>query len=225
MKKLFLTTLATSFLIPLTAHAEESVQHYAAQSIQGKEEALKTFEKKNAEISKLLKFEKLQDSNLETIHEISYTLEAAIDKLIALKSAPEEKLGTIDEAVQALHHASEDHNEEQTREWFTKLETRISSLDNETKESPNTKKTRTIIIKNHKFTPEEVHIPAGEKIKLIVDNQDPTPEEFESDDLRREKIIAGNSKATIYIGPVKPGKYHFFGEFNLDTANGYIIAK
>lgn len=82
-----------------------------------------------------------------------------------------------------------------------------------------------IIIKDHKFEPAELTVPAGQKIKLRVHNQDPTPEEFESHDFSREKIINGNSKATIFVGPLEPGKYHYFGEFNMDTANGYIIAE
>lgn len=87
------------------------------------------------------------------------------------------------------------------------------------------KPTYEIIIKDHRFSPEEITVPAGQKIKLKVHNQDPTPEEFESHDMSREKIISGNSKATIFVGPLEPGRYHFFGEFNLDTANGYIIAE
>ena len=83
----------------------------------------------------------------------------------------------------------------------------------------------TIIIKDHKFEPEVLRVPAGVKIKLIVHNQDPTPEEFESFELNREKIIGGGRKATIYIGPLKPGEYPFFGEFNMDTALGTIIAE
>lgn len=82
-----------------------------------------------------------------------------------------------------------------------------------------------VIIKNHKFQPAEITVPAGTKIKLIVDNQDATPEEFESHELNREKIIAGNSKATIFIGPLAPGRYPFFGEFNEATAQGVIIVK
>lgn len=82
-----------------------------------------------------------------------------------------------------------------------------------------------IVIKDHKFTPETIEVPAGQKVKLKVINQDVTPEEFESHDLNREKIINGNSKATIFIGPLKPGRYHYFGEFNADSANGYIVAK
>ena len=82
-----------------------------------------------------------------------------------------------------------------------------------------------IIIANHEFHPKEIKVPSGKKIKLIIDNQDSTPEEFESHDLKREKIINGYTAATIFIGPLDPGRYHFFGEFNMDTANGYIIAE
>ena len=82
-----------------------------------------------------------------------------------------------------------------------------------------------IVIKDHKFSPEELIVPANERIKLKVHNQDATPEEFESHDFNREKIIKGNSTATIFLSPMAPGKYHYFGEFNMDTANGYIIAQ
>ena len=82
-----------------------------------------------------------------------------------------------------------------------------------------------INIKDHKFEPAEIIVPAGKKVKLLVDNQDSTPEEFESFPLNREKIIAGNAKATIYIGPLSAGRYPFFGEFNQETAQGVIIVK
>jgi len=80
-------------------------------------------------------------------------------------------------------------------------------------------------IKNHRFIPSEIHVPAGQKVKLIIDNQDATPEEFESYELNREKIIAPKSKATIYIGPLKAGNYPFFGEFNSATARGVVVAE
>ncbi len=82
-----------------------------------------------------------------------------------------------------------------------------------------------ITIKDHKFTPSEVRVPAGQKVKLIIDNQDATPEEFESHELKREKIIAPRSKAAVWIGPLKPGNYPFFGEFNQATARGVVIAE
>ncbi|MDH5649750.1 MAG: cupredoxin domain-containing protein [Gammaproteobacteria bacterium] len=83
----------------------------------------------------------------------------------------------------------------------------------------------TIKIKDHKFNPAEVTIPANTKVKFIIENLDPTPEEFESYELHREKIIQGNSKGVVFIGPLKPGKYAFFGEFNMATAQGHIIVK
>ena len=85
--------------------------------------------------------------------------------------------------------------------------------------------TFTIVIKDHTFTPATLEVPAGQKIKLVVDNQDATPEEFESHDLMREKVINGNSKGVVFIGPLEPGKYSYFGEFNMDTALGTIVAK
>ncbi|MCC7305314.1 MAG: cupredoxin domain-containing protein [Alphaproteobacteria bacterium] len=83
----------------------------------------------------------------------------------------------------------------------------------------------TITIKDHKFSPETLQIPAGEKVKLTIVNNDPSPEEFESYELNREKIIGGNSKGVVFIGPLEPGSYPYFGEFNMDTAKGTIVAK
>ena len=82
-----------------------------------------------------------------------------------------------------------------------------------------------LVIKDHQFHPSEILVPAGKKIKLLVDNQDATPEEFESYALSREKVIVGHSKATIYIGPLNAGKYSFIGEFNEATAKGIIVAQ
>jgi plastocyanin len=85
--------------------------------------------------------------------------------------------------------------------------------------------TITLVIQDHRFEPAEVVIPAGKKVKLVVENRDATPEEFESHELNREKVIAGKSSATIWIGPLKPGRYPFVGEFNEKTAQGVIVAK
>jgi heme/copper-type cytochrome/quinol oxidase subunit 2 len=82
-----------------------------------------------------------------------------------------------------------------------------------------------LIIKDHQFQPTEIEVPAGQKIALLVKNNDTTPEEFESTELRREKVVAGGEQITVYIGPLKPGTYEFFGDFNPNTARGHIIAK
>ena len=83
----------------------------------------------------------------------------------------------------------------------------------------------TIRIKDNKFVPAELDVPANTKFELLVVNEDPTPEEFESHELNREKIVTGNGQITVPIGPLKPGRYPFFGEFHMATAQGALIAK
>ena len=82
-----------------------------------------------------------------------------------------------------------------------------------------------IEIRDHLFHPDELYIPANTKVKLIVYNRDETPEEFESYEMNREKVIMGGRKANIFIGPLAPGVYPFFGEFNPNTAQGQVIAE
>jgi hypothetical protein len=83
----------------------------------------------------------------------------------------------------------------------------------------------TINIKDHKFEPTELEIPANQKVLLLVKNLDGTPEEFESKELRREKVIPGGQEAKIAVGPLKPGRYEFFGEYNAKSARGWLVAK
>jgi len=83
----------------------------------------------------------------------------------------------------------------------------------------------TITIKNHRFTPSELKVPANKRIQLTVVNDDPTPEEFESKEMKVEKVIPGKSKGVVRIGPLAPGRYPFFGEFNEATAKGTVIAE
>jgi len=82
-----------------------------------------------------------------------------------------------------------------------------------------------IRIANHLFFPSEIHIPADTKVRLLVINEDPTAEEFESYELNREKVIPGSTKSVIFIGPLPPGRYPFFGEFFPKTAQGVVIAE
>ncbi len=82
-----------------------------------------------------------------------------------------------------------------------------------------------IEIRDHLFFPATIEVPAGQKIKLYVTNLDPTPEEFESYELNREKVISGDSRTVIFIGPLESGEYPFFGEFYPKTAQGKIIAR
>ena len=82
-----------------------------------------------------------------------------------------------------------------------------------------------IIIKNHKFIPQNLLVEAGRKFVLIIENQDTSVEEFESQDLDREKIIKGGKTIKINIDSLKIGTYKYFGEFHSKTAKGIITVQ
>jgi plastocyanin len=83
----------------------------------------------------------------------------------------------------------------------------------------------TISIKDHKFDPAEIKVPASTAIKLTVNNLDASPEEFESHPLGVEKVIAGSASATIRLKPLSKGTYKFVGEYHEETAKGMITAE
>lgn len=82
-----------------------------------------------------------------------------------------------------------------------------------------------LTIKDHKFDPAELKIPADTAATLVVKNLDATPEEFESKPLRIEKVVPANSEASFQLRPLKPGRYKFFGEFHEDSAKGEIVVE
>jgi plastocyanin len=82
-----------------------------------------------------------------------------------------------------------------------------------------------LTIRNHKFEPQEIRVPAGKRVSISVINEDASAEEFESPSLKVEKVIPGKSKGVVRIGPLAPGRYEFFGEFHADTAKGVVIAE
>ena len=81
----------------------------------------------------------------------------------------------------------------------------------------------TLNLKNHMFEPSIIKISENTKIKLVIINHDDSPEEFDSFDLNREKVIFANSTATLFVGPLPKGTYYFFGEYHPDTAVGKVI--
>lgn len=82
-----------------------------------------------------------------------------------------------------------------------------------------------VVIKDHQFSPSEVKVKANTKLKLIISNEDATAEEFESFSLNREKVVRAGQSITIFLPPLKPGSYDFFGDFHPDTAKGRVIAE
>ena len=80
-----------------------------------------------------------------------------------------------------------------------------------------------LTIKNHEFVPKQISAPAGYIIKIKVNNLDETVEEFESIDLKREKIVPAGGSIIVVLAPLKPGSYKFYGEFHEKTAQGLLI--
>lgn len=84
---------------------------------------------------------------------------------------------------------------------------------------------RSLVIENHRWHPDKITIPADRKVLFVIENRDDTPEEFDSRDLNREKVVMGKTKGQVYIGPLKPGRYKFQGEYHATTAQGVVIVK
>jgi hypothetical protein len=80
-------------------------------------------------------------------------------------------------------------------------------------------------LKDHRFDPAEIHVPTGKPTVLVVTNEDPTAEEFDSTALKVEKVIVGGHYGTIRLRPLGPGRYPFMGEYHADTAQGVVIAE
>ncbi len=83
----------------------------------------------------------------------------------------------------------------------------------------------TLTIQDHRYQPTELKVPADTKIRIKVVNRDSTPEEFESTDFNREKIVMPNSSITVFVGPLQAGRYNFFGDFHQDTAQGTLVVE
>jgi hypothetical protein len=75
------------------------------------------------------------------------------------------------------------------------------------------------------FIPETLEVPAGTKFRLLITNEGPGAEEFESIELKKEKVLAPGVSSFLIFQPLKPGSYKFFGDFHPETAQGRIVAK
>jgi plastocyanin len=84
--------------------------------------------------------------------------------------------------------------------------------------------TVTLVLKNHRFTPSTFTVPAGRKVTIRLINQDPAGEEFDSRDLDVEEDVTPNGSTSFEVGPLKPGRYSFMGEYHAQTAEGEVVA-
>jgi plastocyanin len=82
-----------------------------------------------------------------------------------------------------------------------------------------------VVLRDHRFTPAEIHVAAGKRSQLLIKNQDQTADEFDSNSLRVEKVIGGGDEGVVRLRELEPGRYPFMGEFHPDTAQGVVVAE
>ncbi len=82
-----------------------------------------------------------------------------------------------------------------------------------------------LVAKDGVFTPATVEVAAGKKFKIEISNEGKGAMEFESKDLKQEKVLAPGAKSSVVINALKPGTYVFFDEYHMDAQKGKIVAK
>lgn len=82
-----------------------------------------------------------------------------------------------------------------------------------------------LLIRDGHFIPDNLDVPANTKFRLLIKNEGPGAEEFESTELKKEKVLAPGARSFLIFQPLRPGTYTFFGEFHPATAQGRITAK
>ncbi len=82
-----------------------------------------------------------------------------------------------------------------------------------------------LTVRDGRFYPDTLNVPAGQPIKVVFRNDGPGIEEFDSRDLRQEKVVLPGKTLTFTLSPLKPGEYRFIGELHPDTAKGRIVVK
>ena len=82
-----------------------------------------------------------------------------------------------------------------------------------------------LVLEAHHFTPDHIVVPAHSRFKLLVTSHDATPDEFESSDLRVEKILMPGQTIAVMAGPLGPGQYIFYDDYHPETAHGILEAK
>lgn len=76
-----------------------------------------------------------------------------------------------------------------------------------------------------KITPQRLEVPAHTRFKIELINKGKTPIEFESTQLKKEKVVAPDSQTFIVFRTLDPGQYEFFDDFHLDAPHAVLVAK
>ncbi len=80
-------------------------------------------------------------------------------------------------------------------------------------------------MKDGNLNPARIEVPAGQRVKIEIHNVGTSASEFESLELRKEKVLAPGAKSFVVIAPLRQGEYKFFDDFHLNMPAGVIVAK
>ncbi|MBI3044961.1 MAG: cupredoxin domain-containing protein [Betaproteobacteria bacterium] len=82
-----------------------------------------------------------------------------------------------------------------------------------------------IVMKDGRFSPERLEVPAGKRLKLVLKNEGRGPAEFENLSMRVEKVLAPGVTSFVVLHGLKPGEYRFVDEFRPDGGSLTLVAK
>lgn len=80
-----------------------------------------------------------------------------------------------------------------------------------------------VTLQDHRFTPDHLTVPAGQRFLIELTNRDGAVAEFESYDMKFEKIVVAGGTVTVHAGPLHPGTYKFFDDYH-PQATGSVTA-
>jgi hypothetical protein len=80
-----------------------------------------------------------------------------------------------------------------------------------------------ITLKDNRFTPTEPHAPANKVLNIVVKNLNAVPAEFESSELRVEKVVTAGGTISLRVRALTPGRYRFFDDFHPSTEGHLVV--
>jgi hypothetical protein len=83
----------------------------------------------------------------------------------------------------------------------------------------------TIEFKDGTVSPLRLEVPANKRFQLELRNAGDTPAEFESSELRKEKVLAPKTTSILVFRTLDPGEYPFFDDFHPDAPKAVLVAR
>ena len=82
-----------------------------------------------------------------------------------------------------------------------------------------------LTLKGKVFSPSELKVPAGQAFVIRLKNENAAPAEFESKDMKFEKVVAGHSQILTRVKALPGGTFEFYDEYRQDEARGTVVSE